>query len=118
MATWVDSLNQERCDEIEDLTFEQLRCGGGVAGGRHVFDQGMAQSEPAKHFANAVAVKESCSCGRWRRRTINAKTHELLTVAYGGGVILTGPFSSRDVFWAYMRACLKRQGKTLTSVKL
>lgn len=116
MATWVDSLHQERCDEIEDLTFEQLRCGGGLPGGRHMFDQGMSEAEPAKHFANARAVKETCSCGRWRRRTVHAKTHELLTVAYGGGVILTGPFSSRDVFWAYLNACLKRQRKALRSV--
>jgi hypothetical protein len=118
MATWIDNLNQERCDEIEDLTYEQLRCGGGVGGSRHVFDKGMAKSEPAKHFANAVAVKETCGCGRWRRRTVHARTHELLTVSYGGGVILTGPFTAREVFWAYLNATLKRQGVALTSVKL
>lgn len=113
MSKWVDELGQERCDEIEDLSFEQLQCGGGLSGSRHMFDQGMREVESSKTFVGMTTVKQQCSCGRWRRRTIHPRTHELLTVAYGGGTILTGPFSSADVFWAYLRASLERQRMTL-----
>lgn len=117
MSTWTDELGQDRCDEINDLTYEQLRCGGGLMGSRHMFDEGMSEVKPSNTFVGMIAVKQQCSCGRWRRRTVHPKTHELLTVAYGGGMILTGPFSSADVFYAYLKITLERQRRTLQAVR-
>lgn len=110
MTIWTDSLGQVRCDEIEDLTFEQLKC---AARRIHVMDSGMRQVPAGTTFPNAIAIKTTCECSRWRRRTLHATTHRLLTVAYGGGVILTGEFNSWDVWYAYMEAQMQRQRSAL-----
>jgi hypothetical protein len=116
MTIWVDEFKQERCDEISDLSFEQLRCGGGL-GGRHLYDDGMRAARPSDTYPGAYCVVETCSCGRWRRRTFSNKSHELLTQSYGGGVLLTGPFKAIDVYYAYWRAYMERQRKALQSVR-
>lgn len=112
MTRWIDNLNQERCDEIEDLSFAELTC---AARRIHTMDSQMQQVPAGTTFPGMQAVKQLCECGRWRRRTFHPRTHELLTVAYGGGVILTGDFNSYDVWYAYVLATLRMQRTELVA---
>jgi hypothetical protein len=106
MGTWVDEQGVTRVDEIKELSYYPLRC---AAKFNHPFDAGFREVAPAKYFANARAVLEKCACGRWRRRTISERTHELLTVAYGGGTMLAERGDIRELYAAFVERELERQ---------
>lgn len=103
--SFVDVYGIERVDEIKDLEFYALRC---AAKWNHPFDGGFTVG-PAEGWPNAEAVTEKCLCGRWRRRTIHKRTGELLTVAYGGGQMLTVREDVRKLYLAFVT----RQRKAL-----
>lgn len=114
MTTWVDATGQERADELEDLSYAQLRC---AARRNHLLNGEISEQAPGKGFPNSTCVVERCDCGRWRRRTFANKSKKLLTVAYGGGVIYSGSMTTREIFAYFIGQALQRQGKALRSVK-
>jgi hypothetical protein len=107
----------KRVDTIHDLPDESLRC---AALGRHVGfgaeDPQIAASPGWGPRVNAVQVKYTCDCGRWKTQDIDLDTGELLSrsVQYGGGVLLWGGGhpSKADAVAVYLARVLQRRAGT------
>lgn len=104
----IDFNGVERVNTIDDLDPYPLRCAAKVF---HPWDGatefGKSDDWPG---IDARTITEHCACGRWRRRTVNNRNGELLSVAYGGGqMVMVGTRDSRAAFLLWMQ----RQRKAL-----